>query len=77
MCFGQQGKPVCPNFIGSVPIGGHPVTADKDSFCHSLLHDHGSHAVCDKSHINACLLELPCRQPCALKERPRFICIHF
>ena len=71
--LGQDGHPGGADFIGGVPVAGHPVTPNKAGVDLPLLHHKAGHVVTDEGAVDAGLLKLIGCQTGALQEGAGFI----
>ena len=56
------------DFVGGVPVGGHPVAAHEAGLDPAVLHHHGGHVVADQRHVHPGPVELVAGEAGALEE---------
>ena len=61
--LGQDGHPGGADFIGGVPVAGHPVTPNKAGVDLPLLHHKAGHVVTDEGHVHPRPLQLIAGEP--------------
>lgn len=73
MGFCEEGDCVGADFVGDITVGGDSIGADQDELYFSFAHDLCDHVVADKGDVDACLVEFPCCEPCALEKGACFV----